>query len=459
MILVNIFIFLLIFRIIILEKHYLQSIMYIKDNTSFIGYVSSYPEIKNNKINFKVKVIKISYENTYCYKKIKSFNVLIVINNNYGFKINRGDAVEIRSQIRYPCTSINGFNYKEYLFFHNIYGAVYTNQDNIYYLNDENLPLSVNILKNTIWEYRSCILYKLNKYLNNESYSFILSIFFGQRGELDKDLYQKFIDTGLLHLLAISGLHIGFIGLLIYRVFKFFLSKIKSLILSNIFLILYIIIIAPSASSLRAFLMYLLFSIYFISGKKTIGLTVLSLSSIILLLVNPYYIFDLGFQFSFLAVCGIIFLAQNIKDKLHKIIPDKIKSLISVSFSAFISIALLQWAIFKKLALFSVISSIFMVPLFGLLFSILLILIIIFITTSINLTAVLINFLISIFIKCINLLNNIPPLYLPKISYYLSFLLLPLLIIYFYIIDPLIFKKIINLKIKKLNLKKINEFK
>ena len=296
-----------------------------------------------------------------------------------------------------------------------------------------------SILKNTIWKTRQNVLELLREKFNKETFSFLLSIFFGIRSELDENIYNQFKNTGMAHLLAISGLNFSFLGLLFLKIFKPFFSKSISLIIATMILFLYLAIIYPSASSSRAFLMFLIYSIYFLLGYKTSGVTILFISSIILILSNPFQIFDLGFQLSFYATSGILLFSNYFKINMPNLLPKTIKSTISVTLSAFLSVLFIQWSAFKKVSFFSLVSSLLTVPAFTFYFASVFFLLIFLIIFNFSFISNLIEFLTNCFLKLIDILDNIPAQKLPAIPSFWGYFFLPLLFIVLFCISRIKF--------------------
>lgn len=454
-----ILIFFLIFyhRTNLTESFYASTLNSFKDVNSILGYINSFPKIKKDKIEYKVKIIGVKYDNREDYTKIKPFNIIFNLKGTKEINYKNGDLVVINKKVSIPREKIFDFNYRKYLYYHNIYGLVNANPENSKLIDDNiNFFLINRIFKQTIYKFRDNLVSRLREALSEESFSFILSIYFGERDKMDEELYDAFCNTGMVHLLAISGLHIGFIGMIFFFFFKLFLSKSKALVISVILLFVYMLIIVPSASSLRAFLMYTLFVFYFVTGMRTSRISILSFSGIILLFYNPFIIFDLGFQFSYLATAGILFLSEPISNKLPKIIHKKIKSSIAVTISAFLSVFVLQWATFKRVPLFSILSSILIVPLFGLIFSGTFFMLILFFFTNLSFLAKVIDVTIYLFLKIIKILDLIKAINLPGIPKFLSYLFLPLIILYFYQMEPFVKKIFIKKKSKKVEQLLIN---
>ncbi|MBL4574631.1 MAG: ComEC/Rec2 family competence protein, partial [Opitutaceae bacterium] len=129
----------------------------------------------------------------------------------------------------------------------------------------------------------------------------------GNKSALTKEQKTTFIQSGTLHLFAVSGLHIGVIALCLYSLLSFLRlpSKIRAIIgLSLLYLFVSIIGSPPSAQ--RAFLMIAFFWVGFQLRRPTNPLASFSASALIVLLVNPWQLFDVSFQLSYTVVFSII---------------------------------------------------------------------------------------------------------------------------------------------------------
>ncbi|HOL57237.1 MAG TPA: ComEC/Rec2 family competence protein, partial [Spirochaetota bacterium] len=430
-----------------IEKFYNEANSSIIISEKFIGYINSYPIYKNGKLSFKFKVIGIKNSEVIDYLKVKNFNILVKIKTEDRKIVKYGDLLAIEKKISFAQEKIFDFYYRRFLYYQNVYGICYIKENDFRVIKNIKADWWTELIKNTVYNLREYIIDGITINLNYKSSSFILSIFLGLRNEMDEETLNDFRDTGLLHLIAISGLHIGFIGSIFFSLFNFFLSKSKSYIFSIIFLFIYILLLIPQASSQRAFIMYCIMALFFIAGNKTSGITILSFSCILLMFLNPYSIFDIGFQLSFLATLGILLFSKSIEEKLPIFLPDKLKSIISVTVSAFLSILLLQWSLFRKIAFFSLISSIIMVPLFEILFISLFFLVFSMFTLKIKFISFIINILCGIYLKLVEILDLIPPVTMIKIPVFISYFSIPILFCIFYIFIPFIIKNIKNIKL------------
>jgi competence protein ComEC len=424
-------------RLMAQTHDYDSSLTYFEKTASFLGYISEFPLKKNDRIDFEFTVCGIKPENGPDFEKKKPFRILIrtVMKDERFFT--KGDSLIITGKIRIPPEKIGTFDYKNYLLNQEIFGTIMTDSGKIRSLSGARVePFVYGCLKNHVWSIKEKICSLLEKNLTHESYAFFLSIFFGIRSQICDEVYAEFQNTGMLHLLAISGMNISFIGGIFLFVFRIFLSKSKAYFFSLAFLFLYVVSIYYSSSGMRAYVMYALCAFYFVSGRRTTAFSILSVSAIIMILANPFCIFDTGFQLSFFATAGIILFSGMIEEYLPFWFHPKLKSVISVTVSAYISVVFLQWSLFGKIQLIAILSSIIIVPIFEFLFVYWFFMIIIFYLSSLNFIGSFIEIPAVFFLKMIHILNSISPLELPAIPYFIQFLIFPALYLIFYHLLP-----------------------
>ena len=198
-----------------------------------------------------------------------------------------------------------GFNYNEYLINNNYLNKTYT-------INNVSLikqGFSINLIKYYLFKY-------IDKIFNNLTRTFIKGLVLGNSKDFDDDFYDSIKDNGIVHLFAISGLHIGLIVFALEKLLNRFKNKTKVIV---IMLSIYLVITSFASSILRAVLMYFLSVINKKYKLKFSSSDVISIVLLILLMINPNYIYNSGFILSFLISTMIILESSLIKNK-HKII-------------------------------------------------------------------------------------------------------------------------------------------
>ncbi len=190
----------------------------------------------------------------------------------------------------------------------------------------------------------------------------------GNRSGIDSQTLSYFSAAGLGHILAVSGLHIGFLISAIMILMKKLSAKIKVPIAAAI-MVLYAVFAGFSASVLRAAIMSSIGMITIINGQRSDLLNNLSLAFSVLLAFSPFALFDAGFIMSFSAVFGIACFGNIFNRMLQKIrVPRFLASAISVSAAAQLGITPCLLFYFHSLPLYSVLANIVLMPLITLAF-------------------------------------------------------------------------------------------
>lgn len=260
------------------------------------------------------------------------------------------------------------FDYKTYLENHRIYAQIYSKPESI-------SVLSTN--KHSIYGYADYIRQTLNKKLRKYQYSpsemaVINALLLGQRQDINKDLYSDYVNAGAIHILAISGLHIGIILFILKWLFKPILL-IKNGRYLTAFLILiilwsYAIIAGLSPSILRAVTMFSIITVGMYLKRPYNIYNTLAISAFILLIFNPMILFEIGFQLSYLAVIGIVAIHPLLFERLKTpyTLPNKILTLITVSLAAQIGIFPLSIFYFHQFPGLFLLTNVVIIPFLGL---------------------------------------------------------------------------------------------
>ena len=149
---------------------------------------------------------------------------------------------------------------------------------------------------------------RFQKYLSPQAFALAVALLLGERQALSPNVYQNFQATGTVHILAISGLHIGILLLFLNVLFKPVKRKSSTLFLVLTIGILwfYALLTGFSASVLRAVIMFSFLQVGLQSKRQTNIYNSLFLAALVMLLINPDYLYQVGFQMSFAAVLAIV---------------------------------------------------------------------------------------------------------------------------------------------------------
>lgn len=202
-----------------------------------------------------------------------------------------------------------------------------------------------------------------------DALAILMAVTTGDRSELTTDLKESYSDAGGMHLLAVSGLHIGLIWMVLTRIF-FFLSfipagKIIRSILVIVILWFYALMAGFTPSVCRSVTMFSLFAVSSALSRGRTSLNILFLSALVLLIMNPRQVLDIGFQLSYLAVTGIITMHPLISGIFHpkyRVI-RRVVDLISLSVSAQIATLPLSISTFNQIPVYFLLTNLVAVPL------------------------------------------------------------------------------------------------
>lgn len=325
--------------------------------------------------------------------------IIVYLYDAPDIKVNQQLYIE-KLSVRLPGTKLNfgSFDYRKYLTGKNIYFQGSANGKNILWIKD--LPLNLFRLA-THTNFILCE--KIDAVFSPECASVLKGVLLGDKSDLSSETEENFRNSGLSHVLAVSGLHLTMITMLLGMLFRKVPRIIKLPILGAV-VIAFAFVTGLPASVVRAATMLLMLYIGDLIYAEADGLTSLSLAALLLFAFNPNCIYDTGFVLSFSATLGIILLFDPIKRLFPQSVPAYFKDCISVSLSAQIGTLPFLALNFGQLTTMSVISNL----LVGLLMPI----IYVFCTLSLLISStpilILSEFMLKIFVKWAEFCSNIP---------------------------------------------------
>ena len=302
---------------------------YTKDDKEFIGIVTKY-EVKEDKITIEIKA-KEKLLITYKYQD-KEFN-----------NLSYGDKIKVKGTLITPSknTNQNTFNYQKYLYYKKIYYLVEATSINKI-ANNHNYLYTI---KNTLYQ-------KIDKL---KSSNYIKTLLFCDN-TLSKEIKESYRINGISHLFSVSGMHINFFVSIIYLYLnKITYNKRIKYLITNIFIITYLILF-PSSSLLRSAVMSILYSINYLLKLKIKKIDILLLTLGVSLLINPFIIYDLGYIYSYTITFFLVLSSSTLKKK------NKINKIIYISFLSFlVSIPITIYNSFE-INIISILLNIILVP-------------------------------------------------------------------------------------------------
>ena len=256
-----------------------------------------------------------------------------------------GKKIKVEGIVKYVSNNTipNTFNYKKYLYNNKIYLNFQVNSIEI--LNNENI----------FYKLRNKITEKINTY-DDDIKTYLNLFILGNKELLDENIYENYRINGIWHLFAVSGMHINLIISVLDKLLK--RIKIKSLLISGV-LFYFMFLTNFSAPVLRTTIFYFIKNILNFFHIKLDNKKILFLTAFVILLINPFMMYNTGFQYSFLITLSIMLESKHINGnyfvKIFKI------SLISFIVSLPITIYMNY-----EINLLSMFLNIFYVPLISL---------------------------------------------------------------------------------------------
>ncbi len=325
------------------------------------------PKQKSIKLVAKAEAVFINHQ----WQTVEG-NVLIYLKNGDSIPcINYGSQLLVTASMA-PIEFANnpgGFNYREYCSFKHIYYQGFLSVKDFKLLKTTKSILLFRI----IYHARANILSILRKYIPNPiQRSVAEALLIGYRNDLDKELVHAYSNTGVIHIIVIAGLHLGMIYTLLLLLFNPFKNRkwCKTVKPIFIFLVLWGFCLLTGANTpiLRSTIMFSFILIGELIGKKANTFNSLALSAFCILLIDPFSLFDAGFQFSYAAVLSIVLFSEYIHRWIY--LQNKILHFIwnicAVTISAQILTLPLVIYYFHRIPTLFVVTNILAVPLAGL---------------------------------------------------------------------------------------------
>lgn len=258
------------------------------------------------------------------------------------------------------------FDYKDYLYKKGVTHQVYLKSDRWLNLNCN----KSNLIYELSYSLRDFLLLTMQCLgVKDEEYAVAAAILLGYDDSLPMDLRQKYVAAGAMHILCVSGLHVGVI-FMVFTYLLFFLDdrKMTQRLLKHLLLLLliwfYALLAGLAPSILRATIMLSFVVIGNIINRKGVLLNSLAASALILLCINPANLFDIGFMLSYIAVVGIVILQKPISKLVfskYKIV-NKIWEITSVTIAAQVATVPFTIYYFHQFPTYFWLSNLFMTP-------------------------------------------------------------------------------------------------
>lgn len=332
-------------------------------NSEIKGTIISIPQgLSENKPKFffDVKSIKIDdFEKEFDVEK-----VLVTVNNCSvetcsDLKIYNSYKLNGRLSLPFKAGNPSQFDYGNYLRNHSTYAVFYAKT---YEKIDNKLDLKQKFMQG-INNYRERVISIHSKYIPSPYLEILGGIVFGDDAiSPTKEIKKSFVNSGLLHILAASGMNVAFI----YAFFYFFMSIFKinfkiKVSLGMLMVIIYALMTGLGASIIRAATMLLFVLAGKLIDRDAHSISLLSFVAMLMLIYNPMYINDVGFQLSFIVTFGLLVMTPVIMRFKNKIL-NWLISVVTIPIIAQLWVIPMQIFYFNNISVYSVFANIMSVP-------------------------------------------------------------------------------------------------
>lgn len=324
-------------------------------------------KIEHTASGYRIYLSRVEYTFRYKSKKVRSSTSRRILFLVEECTLRLGQCVKVSGELSRlsPATNPGGFDSFTY----------YRGRNVEYQLWAEKLVV-INAQHWEMLDYLRCLqehlLEQIALLLDKPQAGVLTAILLGDRSQIDKDIKKLYQDAGIAHLIAISGLHIGFFGVLLFRLLRSLrFTYFTSALLSGSVLLIYGIMTGCSVSCERAVIMLLISFLGKVIGRAYDMLSAMSLAGLLILVIEPLQFLDAGFLLSFGAIVGIGAVYPVIKKPLHPFLSSHkwgrvADSLILSTSVQLVTLPIVAW-FFYQIPVYQLLLNLLVLPLMSLL--------------------------------------------------------------------------------------------
>jgi len=338
----------------------------LNESKHFVGIITSLAEPVKYGQRYETKIVY--YRDTTWGWKACDAKVILYVKKHTGFKASPGQYVMLNNvslKLQHAEPFPNNRSQREYYFLQNISGPIYAEQSN----NVVALPFRSKMFLYRIQQLREQLLHRVSVYFTaTAERSIFQSLFFGYRAEMDTELTNAYATAGVIHILSVSGLHVG----IIYLFFIFITGPLKHHFLLRIFRTVLIVVsiwfygllAGFSPPVVRSCTMFTILGLAQLIQRETFSFNSLFLSAFTILLFAPYQLFDVGFQLSYAAMTGIFLFFKPFTQAINLInyAGKKVVELVAISVAAQLGTLPFTLYYFNSFPSYFILSNLIIVP-------------------------------------------------------------------------------------------------
>jgi len=277
-----------------------------------------------------------------------------------------GQRVRVRGKLKTPPED-EEFSYRDYLAREGVYSYMSIAEVTTLPGNDG------DNFKTALYKLKSNLLQNTYRLFNDPEASLLAGILFGVDTGLTRDLQNAFKNTGTAHIIAISGFNMAIIAGIFFSIFKNIFGERFGAIFAILGIIFYTLLVGAEAAVVRAAFMGSISLLARQLGRRNDGMNALAIVALVMAIINPLVLWDVGFQLSFFATLGLILYAEpfsnftgNLIAKLSKHDTGTLTNIINdnvvLTFAAQLTTIPIMAYHFKRISLISFIANPFILP-------------------------------------------------------------------------------------------------
>lgn len=311
------------------------------------GVVVDAPDVRSN--NKRVTIKPSNQES----------NILVI--TPLSTNISYGDKIEVKGILDTPenfeTQSGKEFNYIKYLANKDIYFIIKNGEINI--ISSGNGSKMISLL----YQFRDSFMRNIADVINSPKSDLANGLVLGSRGGFDHNMRNEFINTGTIHIIALSGYNVTIVAEGVIKVLGLFLSPTLSIIFGIIVIILFILLAGASSTAIRAGIMASIALFARITGRKYDAGRGLVVAGLLMIAYDPRVVTDISFQLSFIATFGVLFITPKVIGWV-KFIPMRfgLRELVATTLGATIAVLPLLLYSTGVLSIVSIPANILILP-------------------------------------------------------------------------------------------------
>jgi competence protein ComEC len=327
------------------------------EKVTLSGLIIDEPSISENSQKIIVRTVLLGTSS----RTVLNKEVNILLTTDFSQDFQYGDEVEFSGKLEKPENFLTDqgkdFDYINYL-----------RKDNIFYLMKyPHLEIisrdGGNLVKRFLFSFKDKFLEKINYVIRDPESLFMGGLILGEKSSFNESLRQSFIDTGTIHVVALSGYNVTIVAEYFMLLFAF-LSLNFSIGMGILAIILFVIMAGGASTAIRAGIMAILVLIARATGRTYDVARALFVAAIFMMIINPFVlVFDVSFQLSFIATIAVIFFTPKI-EKYFQWVPKKfnLRDVVSMTLAAYIFV--LPFILYKmgNLSLVALPANILILP-------------------------------------------------------------------------------------------------